>query len=114
MTWLMGALFASCVACAGVSADRVALATSAAAIACDGVQTSYGSLDHWRGSVEANPIIRGRSTAFVAGYFLAAEVVNAAVWYFAPGPAWRAAYGGLVTGVELYAAGSSDNRYVCR
>lgn len=78
-----------------VHADRAALVTSTATVACDWGYTHRAASDGWinkRGYItrEANPIMgENPDPGIVAIYFSAVLVANVALWYATP-PKYRA------------------------
>lgn len=98
MRWL--AALVLCVGC--VHADRVALATSTAALACDWGYTHAAAADGWRKFYEANPIMGPEpTTTEVSVYFASAITINAVVWALTP-PTYRAALPAAVTARQTY------------
>lgn len=77
------------IGCANVHVNRIAIATSTLAIACDWGQTRqsasrYQNMPNWT-AYEANPILGGHpTTTDVDLYFLSAVALNAAAWLLLP------------------------------
>lgn len=85
-----------------VHADRVALATSTATLACDWGYTYAAASDDWRLYDENNPIMgREPTTTAVNVYFASALAINAVAWLLTP-PKLRAALPMAVTAVQTY------------